>query len=94
MTTEEAIDLLREARAAVGDYDCADCGIRDEPVWGRIDAALASHKSEVEQRKAHLDRVWWDAMAAAGREGLDASESARRADAAVQREQRAARSVE
>jgi hypothetical protein len=43
MTIEEAIGLLREARAAVGDYDCADCGILDEPVWKCIAAALAAH---------------------------------------------------
>ena len=46
MTIEEAVALLREAREAEGDYDCADCGILDEPVWQRIDAALAAHKQQ------------------------------------------------
>ena len=48
MTIEEAVTLLREARAAVGDYDCVDCGIRDELVWSRIDMALAAHRREAE----------------------------------------------
>jgi hypothetical protein len=46
MTIEEAVALLREARTAIGDYDCWDCGMLDEPVWARIDAALEGHPAK------------------------------------------------
>jgi hypothetical protein len=49
MTIEEAVALLREARKSVSDPFCYDCCVGGEPVWGRIDAALAAHKREVEQ---------------------------------------------
>ncbi len=51
-----------------------------------IDAALAAHAREVEEQKAHSDRLWWDALHQASREGLDLSETERRANAAVEAE--------
>lgn len=68
MTLEEAVALLREARKAVGDYDCYDCGIRDEPVWARIDAALAAREAEVRSEVefaegcGDLDNAAWEEM--------------------------------
>ena len=52
---------------------------------------LAAYEGGAEERKAHLDRVWWDALHQASREGLDLSETVRRADIAREREQQAAK---
>lgn len=38
--------LLAEARAAVGDYECIDCGIGSQDLWGRIDEELARPEIE------------------------------------------------
>jgi len=38
---EKLRSLLAEARRAVGDEECIDCGVGCQSVWGRIDAALA-----------------------------------------------------
>jgi hypothetical protein len=92
MTTEkhDPWALLREARDIIDYRDC-DCGNEACERLGvfvrRIDAALAEHERGAEERKARLDRVWWDALHQASREGLDLSETVRRADAAKEREQ-------
>jgi hypothetical protein len=87
MTIEEAVTLLREAHKVAVGYECWDCGIDEQPVWERIKEALAAHERGAEERKAHLDRVWWDALHQASRKGLDLSETVRLADAAKEREQ-------
>jgi hypothetical protein len=87
MTLEEAVTLLREAHKTAVGYECWDCGIDEQPVWERIAAALAAYERGAEEHKARLDRVWWDALHQASREGLDLSETVRRADAAKEREQ-------
>ena len=46
MTIEEAIGLLREAHKVAVGYECWDCGIDEQPVWERIDAALAAHEQQ------------------------------------------------
>jgi len=84
--------LLREAEDLLAENVCgclkpACLGFRNRLAVARIDAALAAHDRGAEERKAHLDRVWWDALHQASREGLDLSETVRRADAAKEREQ-------
>ena len=45
--------LLAEARRAVGDEVCIDCGIGCQSVWGRIDAAIAEPVGVAEVEWAH-----------------------------------------
>lgn len=48
---EELRALLAEARKIVGDYECIDCGIGSQDLWGRIKSALAKPVvDEVHQR--------------------------------------------
>jgi hypothetical protein len=99
MTNAELLALLREAkrliaanRLMLGHYS----GVREVgSLEDCIDAALAEEQPKIERewaedRKAHLKRVWWDAFHQASREGLDLSETERRADAAVDVEARRA----
>jgi hypothetical protein len=95
MTNTELLALLREARESVEEHEKAL--LYDDPkvaalidLATRMDAALAAHERGAEERTAHLNRVWWDALHQASREGLDLSETERRAEAAVEAEARRA----
>jgi len=88
VTNAELVALLREARVFVGFCPTTQEGIDSVcKVRDRIDAALAAYERGAEEHKARLDRVWWDALHQASREGLDLSETVRLADAAKEREQ-------
>jgi hypothetical protein len=93
MTNEKLLDLLREA-AALHPHNgaCGTAGYNppfdgDDCLRCRIDDALGRYAREAGERKARLDRVWWDALHQSSREGRDLSESVQRADAAREREQ-------
>lgn len=81
-TEKELRALLAEARAAVGNYECIDCGIGSQDLWERIDAALA------EPVVKELDVVELEDAA------LDAEDGRRRAEVSLVEAVSSARSWE